>query len=103
MGNVGVGNSRWYRIQPKIWEVVIFEFGESAARVQQLIRENKEDWSLTSDMGWSTTGRDAKHGSGPVTWFENKLIVMHEVRSKPFTRKGAVIQAGNHTGQYVYI
>jgi hypothetical protein len=92
-------NSMWYRIQPKIWDAVKLEFGTSAKRVQAMIEESKQ-WTLVADTGWSSRGWTAMHGSLPIIWYEQQLIVLHEVESKPITREGKTIIPGNYEGKF---
>ncbi len=62
-----------------------------------MIKANGE-WQMVSDMGWSNRGWTAYHGSLPIVWFEQKLIVTHEILSKEFKRDGDVWIPGNYRG-----
>lgn len=85
------------RIQKKIWTAVKLDFGESKERVQQMIEESK-DWSMVADTGWGSRGRTAVHGSLPLIWYEQKMVVLHQVMSKDISKKGKVTNPGNYAG-----
>jgi hypothetical protein len=87
----------FHNIQGHIWDAVRLEFGKSKERVHQAIMESKE-WTLVADTGWGTKGWTAQHGSLPLIWYEQQLIVLHEVMSKDQERNGDVLVPGNYAG-----
>jgi hypothetical protein len=65
----------FYRIQNKLWTAVKLEFGESARAVQDRLLKSNQQWSLVADTGWGSRGNTAIHGSLPIIWYEDQLIV----------------------------
>ena len=97
----GMTSEMWHGLQSKVWDCVILEFGESTKAVKERIRkacQNGEGWTMMEDVGWSTKGHGAVHGSAPFTWFEERLIVSHFVMSKDILRNGEVLVPGNYSG-----
>jgi hypothetical protein len=88
-------SSMWFRLAPKVWKAVRVTFDRSALEVQNIIKA-LPDWSMVVDAGWSNRGFAAQHCSLPIVWYENQMVVMHEVLSKPTKRKGKVIRPGNY-------
>jgi hypothetical protein len=62
-----------------------------------MIEESKE-WSMVADTGWGSRGRTAVHGSLPLVWYEQKMIVLHQVMSKDISKNGKVTNPGNYAG-----
>jgi hypothetical protein len=87
---------QWNNLQSKIWEATTLVFKDSATRVQNMLKDTKE-YSTVSDMGWLTRGWTARHGSLPIMWYEQKLIIMHPVLSD-ITREGKITIPGNYSG-----
>ena len=98
----GMNKDQWANLQNTVWDAVILEFGESTKVVRERIRQqcalDGGTWSLVSDMGWGTRGFAAVHGSLPIIWFEEQLIVGHIVLTKDIQRNGETLIQGNYEG-----